>query len=110
MTTYDNTNKGSLWAPENPNNPATATGKVNYDGTEYVCTLYKLHNGGGLLLLKESWDTDGISELITLFPPKKQSAKILGGSNDEYWFSVFVNDSDNPKAPDLNISIQVKED
>lgn len=102
-------NKGGLWKGK-----ANHYGKLNVSGTDYDCTLWKLHGGNGLLVMRVK-DTAGkvlqADELI-LYPPEKDGvACILSGKlgtkdNLIGYINVYKSDSANEKAPALNLTFK----
>lgn len=100
---YDDTNRGALFTPKTDKCPAYLTGTMNVDGTEYYADLYKTRQCGcqALLVLKRKRGSGTV--VVVLFNAQKGKAVLYGKLGSGY-VSVFVNESENPKAPKLKLT------
>ena len=114
---YDNTNRGAGWTIDKEVGAKTLRVKADIGGEAYYGILIRTgaksdkaptHN----LFLHP--DRSKTAHVVAIFKNDKGGHKIAGGeltmpNGTGYWVALFVNKSDHPSSPLLDISFQEKE-
>ena len=107
---YDNTNRGGLWKT------VATSGLVDVAGEKYYCTIARTgaqaENAPTHNIFLVHTKSREVSASV-LFKSKKQNEQLAGGDitveGMGYWISVFMNKSQHPKSPQLDIKFKEKE-
>jgi hypothetical protein len=100
---YDDSNRGALFTPKTDRCPAYLTGEFNVNGVGYYVDLYKTRQCGcqAVLVLKQK---RGKGTIVVLLYNSQKGKAVLYGKLGSGYVSVYVNESDNPKAPKLRLT------
>jgi hypothetical protein len=112
---YSNELRISLWEKESAKGNSYLNGKTEIDGVTYWLTGFTNKEGIKMLVRNSVTEVQTEVELIekeaasgvTFYKCKKMPLELEGS---KYWISLFINDSDNPRAPLFSGKLEPVED